>query len=253
MEGPCIPSSVAPDRKSAAKTSPLPLGLRLRCAYHRVMYAYALLCILAIVTLSANTLAQAQGAQAPRDKTPQLTISAGPFAGLSFGTQFHQWGSDTAGGSSTSGLYGLRLSPRWRAFNDDFGIGFSTSVAWLESHELSSTNWYDGQLAVRYYLGRARRSQGWLDATLGVMVAVERIDAFRADTGASIPKRSVSDWAPAGSLALGYDGAFGRYFGFAPEVRVSYYGLSHTNGILHYDPQTVVSVGLSLLALGFYH
>jgi hypothetical protein len=100
-------------------------------------------------------------------KVPHLTISAGPFAGVAFGNQGHRTSNDTSVGSSKSVIGGVRVSPRWRVLNDTFGLGFSASMAWLESHELSSTRWYDGQLAGRYYLGQARESQPWLDATIG--------------------------------------------------------------------------------------
>jgi hypothetical protein len=217
------------------------------------MPSYTPLCFLAIVTLSANTFGQTPDMTRPASaKVPRLTISAGPFAGISFGNQGHQSGSDTAVVSSKSVIGGVRVSPRWRVFNDGYGVGFSSSMAWLESHQISSTNWYDGQLAGRYYLGHARASQAWLDATLGAMLAVEHLDAYRSDTGTWVPKRSVSDWAPAASLALGYD-ALGRSFGVTVEARLSYYGLNHSGGIFFYDAQTVATLGLSLVGCGFHH
>src|SRR5512142_3301426 len=129
--------------------------------------------ISAAVAFSGNAFGETSAiAQSASTEVPRLTVSVRPFAGLTFGNQAHPLGSDIVMGSSTSVLGGLRVSPRWRVSNNDFAIGFSSSMAWLESHQISTTNWYDAQLAGRYYLGHARASQGWLDATVGAMVAV---------------------------------------------------------------------------------
>jgi len=181
-------------------------------------------------------------------------MNLGPFIGMAFGAQCHQLGSDTANCPSATEIAGLRLAPRWRVLNDKLGLGLSMGIAWpAPSQSFSSTTWYDGQLGARYYFGKGGPYQAWIDATTGVMLAVERLPTYLNDVGNSVAKHSTSDWAPAASVALGYDAEILHGFGLAPELRASYFGLNHHVGILDYNPQTVVTLGLGFVGFGFHH
>jgi hypothetical protein len=148
-------------------------------------------------------------------------------------------------------LVGLRISPRVR-LNNDWGLGFSLGVAWLSQADIPA-KWWDAQAAVRYYLGHAAPSQTWLDATMGAVVASQRFPEYSSDTEVQ-PAQSVFTWAPAASLAIGRDFQIVRHFGLAPEVRISQYGVNgHGPGAgTDYKPQTVVTLGLSVVGFGLY-
>ncbi len=186
-------------------------------------------------------------------EVPHLTVGATLVAGMSLGSQCHSAGSDTATCWDKGLLAGVRLAPRWRLQNSRLGIGFSTGFTVI-GESFVSTHWWDGQLAARYYFGRSAPSQTWLDASLGALVALERVPTHLKDIGQTVSEHTISTWAPAASLALGRDAEIVRYFGLAPELRVSFYGLdAHFKGNgPGYNPQTVLTLGLSLVAFGFY-
>ena len=187
-------------------------------------------------------------------EVPRLTVNMGPFLGLTFGSQCHATGSDTAMCTNIAVIAGARLAPRWRLLGDKLGVGFSTGIAWVsQSRSLSSTSWYDGQLGARYYFGHGGPLQSWIDVTGGAILAVERLATYQNDVGDTVASHSISDWAPAASLAVGYDTEMVHNFGLAPELRVSFFGLNHHVGVLDYGTQTVVTLGLGFVGFGFRH
>ena len=200
-------------------------------------------------TVSAET---ALGAAA----VPRLTVAATALAGMSFG--YHCEPSATVYGacSHQSTLVGLRILPRVR-LRDDWGFGFSMGVVRVSQADLPAS-WWDWQAAARYYLGHTAPSQLWIDASLGAVLASQRPPAPQpyqpgVDYVAE-PRSTAFTWAPAASLAVGYDFQIVRFFGFAPEVRISHYGLNgHGPGAgTDYKPQTVVTLGVSVVGFGAY-
>jgi hypothetical protein len=186
---------------------------------------------------------------------PRLSANVTLFVGLGFGFQCHASGNDTAVCSNNSAFAGLRLAPRWRV-SSHLGFGLSTGVAVVGgiNSGFASTRWWDEQLGMRYYVGTSGPSQLWLDGTLGVLIAREHIPTYQSQLGDTVSEHTLSDWAPVASLALGHDIELIRYFGVAPELRVSLYGLDvHYKG-MHpaYDPQTVVTLGVSFVGFGCY-
>jgi hypothetical protein len=185
---------------------------------------------------------------------PRLSLNVALFAGVSFGLQCHASGNDTSDCLDNSGTAGLRLAPRWRV-SSHLGLGVSSGVASVTGNSsFAVTRWWDEQLGARYYIGTPSASQWWLDGTLGVLIAREHTPAYQTQIGGMMSEHTATDWAPAASLALGHDIELVRYFGLAPELRVSFYGLDiHYKG-MHpaYNPQTVVTLGVNIIGLGCY-
>jgi len=66
------------------------------------------------------------------------------------------------------------------------------------------------------------------------------------------PQSTAFTWAPAASLAVGRDFELVRFFGLAPEVRISQYGLNGHGPGTGTAPQTVVTLGVSAVGFGAY-
>lgn len=210
--------------------------------------------VLAIVSSQAHAWGQTATSEpaAPQSEIPRLSVAATAFAGPAFGFWCGPSVSDVVQCGDKSLLAGLRLSPRWR-LSHDWALGFSAGVAWVGHDQQGKTKWWDAQFAGRYYLGAAAASQFWLDASAGLVSAVESLPAHLSETGQPQPASHISTWAPAGSLAIGRDAEVLRYLGVAPELRVTFFGLNRDGpAILTYRPQTLVLLGLSVVGFGFY-
>jgi hypothetical protein len=183
---------------------------------------------------------------------PRLEIAGTGFVGLAFGERCPASTSDAVVCTLATGVWGARLSPLWRVV-PHVAFGLTAAVAWVPSEPDVHTKWWDAQLVGRYYFGKPAPLQFWLDGSAGIAAAVDSLPAYVSFGGTALPASTITTWAPAFAMGVGFESAIERYLRIAPGLRGQFYGVRRNgpNGAL-YGSQFAVLLEISIVAVGAY-